>query len=97
LAAPLAVVVAALAAVAVAGAGRVVRVAWAERVAWGGRVVWAERWVRTERSEDGRPAGARRASGSGADVAERSLRAAGVTAVGMMSLDLQLAGGAQVR
>jgi hypothetical protein len=101
--APLGAAVAALAAVAVAGAGRVVRGAWvdrgacADREAGVDRGAWADRGVRAERSEDGRPAGARRGSVSGADVRERSLRAAGVTAVGMLSSDLQLAGGAQVR
>ena len=108
--APLGAAVAALAAVAVAGAGRVVRGAWVDRGAWADREAWvdretgadrgagADRGVRPERSEDGRPAaGARRESVSGADVGERSLRAAGVTAVGMLSSDLQLAGGAQVR
>ena len=51
-----------------------------------------------DRSDDGRPAGWLRASGRGGDVVERVLRAAGVTAVGvMLSSDLQLAGGAQVR
>jgi hypothetical protein len=115
LTAPLGAVVAALTAVAVAGAGRVVRGAWADREAWLDRGAWADReawldrgawadreaWaargVRAERSEDGRPVGARRESASGAGVGERSLRAAGVTAVGMLSSDLQLAGGAQVR
>jgi hypothetical protein len=105
-------VFAARAAVAVAGAGRVVRstragpraCAWSDRGTWVGRGVWVARgaWVgrgvRPERSDEGRPAGARRESVSGGDVAERSLRAAGVTAVGVMvSSDLQLAGGAQVR
>jgi hypothetical protein len=56
------------------------------------------RGVPPDRSEDGRTAGGRRESILGVDVAERSLRAAGVTAVGvMLSSDLQLAGGAQVR
>jgi hypothetical protein len=51
-----------------------------------------------DRSDDGRAAGGRLESISDGDVAERSLRAAGVTAVGvMLSSDLQLAGGAQVR
>jgi hypothetical protein len=56
------------------------------------------RGVRSERSDDGRPAGWLRALGTAEDVVERVLRAAGVTAVGvMLSSDLQLAGGAQVR
>jgi hypothetical protein len=56
------------------------------------------RGVPPERSDDGRPAGRLRASGAAEDVVGRVLRAAGVTAVGvMLSSDLQLAGGAQVR
>jgi hypothetical protein len=98
--APLGAVVAARAPVAVAGAGRVVRSTRAEprAWAWADRGAWAARGVRAERSDEGRTAGARRESESGVDVVERSLRAAGVTAVGVMvSSDLQLAGGAQVR
>jgi hypothetical protein len=91
-----AVVAARVVAARVAGAGRVVRSTRAEtRLADGG---WAARGVRAERSDEGRTVGARRESESGVDVVERSLRAAGVTAVGVMvSSDLQLAGGAQVR
>jgi hypothetical protein len=56
------------------------------------------RGVPPERSDDGRPAGRLRDSGAAEDVVGRVLRAAGVTAVGvMLSSDLQLAGGAQVR
>jgi hypothetical protein len=51
-----------------------------------------------ERSDDGRPAGLRRESGVVEGVVGRALRAAGVTAVGVIwSSGLQLAGGAQVR
>ena len=90
---PLGAVFATRAAVAVAGAGRD-----EER---GGDAATERadvRGVPPDRNEDGRPLGARRESVFAADVAERSLRAAGVTAVGVIfSSDLQLAGGAQVR
>jgi hypothetical protein len=50
-----------------------------------------------DRSDDGRPADLLRGSGPAEEVG-RALRAAGVTAVGVMLWsDLQLAGGAQVR
>jgi hypothetical protein len=56
------------------------------------------RGVRLERRDDGRPAGWLRESEAAEDAVGRALRAAGVTAVGvMLSSDLQLAGGAQVR
>jgi hypothetical protein len=54
--------------------------------------------VPPDRSDDGRPADLPRESGPAEEAVGRVLRAAGVTAVGvMLSSDLQLAGGAQVR
>jgi hypothetical protein len=53
--------------------------------------------LRSSRVRDGRRGAAAPSRGAGADVEGRPLRAAGVTAVGVIWSNLQLAGGAQVR